>query len=64
MTVGVTAGGAWQEVLNSDSELYGGSGVGNLGRIESREAPMHGRPFSIYPTLPPLGILLFAPEQP
>ena len=28
-------GGAWSEVLNTDATDYGGSGVGNLGRIEA-----------------------------
>ncbi len=29
--------GVWREVLNSDAEIYGGSGVGNLGRVESTD---------------------------
>ena len=39
-------GGAWREVLNTDAEFYGGSGVGNLGGVEALEEPLHGRPFS------------------
>jgi 1,4-alpha-glucan branching enzyme len=51
---GVPRGGVWEEVLNSDAELYGGSGWGNLGRLEAVPVPMHGRPRSINLTLPPL----------
>ena len=28
------AGGHWRELLNSDAEHYGGSGMGNLGGVE------------------------------
>jgi 1,4-alpha-glucan branching enzyme len=60
--IGVPFGGFWQEVLNSDAVEYGGSGVGNLGGVEADHTPMHGRPYSLPLTLPPLGILLFMPE--
>jgi 1,4-alpha-glucan branching enzyme len=52
--VGVPAGGFWWEVLNSDAEDYGGSGLGNLGGQEASEVPAHGRPFSLSLLLPPL----------
>jgi 1,4-alpha-glucan branching enzyme len=29
--------GFWREVLNSDSPYYGGSGAGNLGRVEAKD---------------------------
>jgi len=53
--VGVPHGGRWREVLNSDATLYGGSGVGNQGWRDSEELPAHGRPWSVWLTLPPLG---------
>ena len=34
--VGVPRGGHWREVLNSDAPIYGGSGLGNLGGVDSR----------------------------
>ena len=39
--IGVPRGGFWREALNSDAVEYGGSGIGNLGGIEteSRRAP-------------------------
>jgi len=54
-------GGAWSEVLNTDATDYGGSGVGNLGRIEADAQPLHGRPFSAAVTLPPLAAVWLAP---
>ena len=57
--VGVPQGGFWKEVLNSDAEMYGGSGCGNLGGIQAIKKPAHGRTHSLRLTLPPLGILFF-----
>ena len=57
--VGVPLGGFWKEVLNSDAEMYGGSGCGNLGGIQAVKKPAHGRTHSLNLTLPPLGILFF-----
>jgi len=60
--VGIPFGGFWEEVLNSDAVDYGGSGVGNLGGVEAEQVPVHGRPWSLPLTLPPLGVVIFAPE--
>jgi 1,4-alpha-glucan branching enzyme len=60
--VGVPLAGAWREILNSDAPLYGGSGIGNLGRVEAQPHPWHGRAQSLRLTLPPLAMVLFAPE--
>ncbi len=59
--VGVPLAGVWQERLNSDATLYGGSGQGNLGRVRAAPEPMHGRPHSLTLTLPPLGVLVLKP---
>ena len=59
--VGVSGKGIWKEVLNSDAPLYGGSGQGNFGGLTTVPLPMHGRPFSLNMTLPPLGIVVFRP---
>ena len=53
--VGAPCGGFWREVLNSDATEYGGSGQGNLGGIETVPIRLHGRPYSLTLTLPPLG---------
>jgi 1,4-alpha-glucan branching enzyme len=55
--VGVPSRGYWRELLNSDGREYGGSGVGNLGGREAESVPIHGRPYSLELTLPPLGAL-------
>ncbi len=60
--VGVPRGGRWREVLNSDAQIYGGSGTGNLGVVDAREEPAHGRPWSVALTLPPLAVLCLQPE--
>jgi 1,4-alpha-glucan branching enzyme len=60
--VGVPHVGLWREVLNSDVEVYGGSGVGNLGGTRSVPVPFHGRPHSLNLTLPPLGMLVLKYE--
>jgi 1,4-alpha-glucan branching enzyme len=55
--IGVPDHGIWREFLNSDASFYGGSGQGNMGKIETVPVPMHGYDFSINITIPPLGIL-------
>ena len=60
--VGLPRAGRWREVLNTDAEIYGGSGVGNLGGIEASPEPWHGEPASAVITVPPLGVLWLAPE--
>ncbi|MEW6600881.1 MAG: 1,4-alpha-glucan branching protein GlgB [Nitrospirota bacterium] len=57
--VGVPRGGFWKELLNSDAEIYGGSGKGNAGGIYADPVAVQGRDFSLSLTLPPLGILFF-----
>ena len=59
--VPLPVGGTWREVLNTDAIAYGGSGVGNLGGVEALPEPLHGRPFSAGPTLPPLAAVWLAP---
>ncbi len=56
--IGVPASGEWKEILNSDAEIYGGSGKGNMGIKTAQSVPFHGRPYSLSLTIPPLGILL------
>jgi 1,4-alpha-glucan branching enzyme len=55
--VGVPHGGYWQELLNSDGSEFGGSGAGNMGGVEAMHDSVHGRPYSLQLTLPPLGAL-------
>ncbi|MEQ9619098.1 MAG: 1,4-alpha-glucan branching protein GlgB [Deltaproteobacteria bacterium] len=50
----VPLGGHWGECLNSDAEIYGGSGVGNYGGARSKK---DGNFEAIDLNLPPLGVL-------
>ena len=61
--IGVPHAGGWREILNSDAGVYGGSGVGNGGRVEARAEGTGGQPSSIEIVLPPLGALVFVPED-
>ncbi len=49
----------WEEILNSDASIYGGSGWGNIGGVEASPLPSHGQPCSLNITLPPLSVLFF-----
>ena len=57
--IGLPRGGFWREALNSDAEIYGGSGCGNMGEVRAEKVPFHGRDYSAEMTLPPLGFLIF-----
>jgi 1,4-alpha-glucan branching enzyme len=60
--VGVPQAGLWREVLNSDATLYGGSGIGNFGGVESAPIAAQGRYHSLALTLPPLATVFFKPD--
>ncbi len=60
--LGVPEAGFYKEVLNSDSEIYGGSNMGNMGGVEAFPNPIHNQPFSISVTLPPLSVVVFRKE--
>ena len=56
--LGVPVEGIWQEVVNSDASVYGGSGMGNGGQVTADNIPLHGHPASVSLTLPPLSTLI------
>ncbi len=56
---GVPEEGFYEEVLNTDSEAFGGSNLGNGGLVSSRPVPRHNRQHSISVTLPPLSVVAF-----
>jgi 1,4-alpha-glucan branching enzyme len=60
--VGLPRPGKWREAVNSDASVYGGSNVGNLGGVLAREHQCHNQPWSAEFTLPPLSVIVFAPE--
>ncbi|GAC1626955.1 MAG: 1,4-alpha-glucan branching protein GlgB [Nevskia sp.] len=55
--IGVPAGGRWRELLNTDAAIYGGSNLGNLGRLVAEPRPSHGQRDSLLLRLPPLATL-------
>jgi 1,4-alpha-glucan branching enzyme len=60
--IGVPRDCAYVEMLNTDARDYGGSGMGNLGRVAIEDVPHHGFTQSIVLTLPPLAVLWLVPE--
>ncbi|MGB3828939.1 MAG: 1,4-alpha-glucan branching protein GlgB [Ornithinimicrobium sp.] len=59
--VGLPHGGTWRETLNTDATTYGGSGVGNMGRVQASDEPRHGQSHSARVMAPPLGVLWLTP---
>ncbi len=55
--VGAPHSGVWAEILNSDASEYGGTGYGNMGRVQPSPVPVHGQPCSLNLTLPPLSVV-------
>ena len=61
--VGLPATGAWEVLVDSDAEAFGGSGaVAGAPVVEAEPVPWHGQPASAALTLPPLGVLWLAPR--
>jgi 1,4-alpha-glucan branching enzyme len=61
--IGVPEPGYYEELFNSDADVYGGSNVGNEGGRQTDEIEAHGRAQSLSLTLPPLGALMFKRRQ-
>jgi len=57
--IGLPLDGRWNEVMNTDAAIYGGSNQGNLGGVEAEAVSAHGMPHSAAFTLPPLAVLVF-----
>ena len=62
--LGVPAAGRWVELLNSDAAIYGGSGQGNFGGVDTAPLDSHDHRQSVVLTAPPLGVVALAPEPP
>ncbi len=62
--IGVPHAGEYVELLNSDSELYEGSNVGNWGTLTADDEPSHGRGHSLKLNLPPLGMVILLHSPP
>ena len=55
--IGLPEAGRWEEILNTDAEIYGGSGQGNLGGVIAESVPFHDLPASAQVLVPPLGTI-------
>ena len=56
--IGVPQAGAWHEIVNTDSAIYGGSNMGNGGVVDAEDVASHGMACSLGLTLPPLATLV------
>ncbi len=61
--IGLPEAGTWREVLNTDANFFGGSGMGNAGEVTATATPWHGLPASADLTLPPLGVIWLEPVR-
>ncbi len=57
--IGVPRRGFWTEVINSNSEYYGGTGLGNDGGREAEEEPRDGFSHSLNVTIAPFTTTVF-----
>ena len=60
--VGVPRAGEYLELVNSDSNVYGGSNLGNEGVACTEPIASHGHAHSLRLNLPPLGLLILKPR--
>ncbi len=61
--LGVPSLTTYREALNSDSEFYFGSNVGNSGALAAEPTPWQSQPCSVTMTLPPLAVVVLKPER-
>jgi len=59
--IGVPYNVSYREILNSDSKIYGGNNIGNMGELHAEEIGFHNRPYSFTLTIPALSTLIFKP---
>lgn len=60
--IGVSQTGVYLERLNSDALCYGGSNMGNAGKLHTEATPWMGQTQSLLLNLPPLAMLVLEPE--
>jgi 1,4-alpha-glucan branching enzyme len=61
--VAMQNGGYYKEILNSDSERYWGSNIGNYGKVLAEPVPWEGKEFSLNLSIPPLGAVILKPVR-
>ncbi|MEP9385240.1 1,4-alpha-glucan branching protein GlgB [Nocardioides sp. KR10-350] len=61
--LGLPSAGVWDEVVNTDAEVYTGSGVGNYGALTAVEGGVSGQPAQATVILPPLATIWFRKRE-
>ena len=61
--LGAPSRGAWKEIFNTDSDMFGGSNVGNFGEVWTQDIPWQNRQWSLNIQLPPLAAVYFRLER-
>ena len=61
--IGVPVPGVYTEMLNSDAEVYGGSGQVNSPKLFTENIPWHNQPYSLLLKLPPLASVYLCLEE-
>ena len=61
--LGLPESGVWEEILNTDAEIFGGSGVGNFGQVMADGPQVHSQPHSAKVSVPPLGGIWLRPKK-
>jgi 1,4-alpha-glucan branching enzyme len=60
--IGVPSAGTYRKLISSDDSEWGGSGHAAVQQLDTEPSPFHGFQQSLSLTLPPLGVVVFAPE--
>ena len=61
--LGAPTRGKWKEIFNTDSDMFGGSNVGNFGEVWTQDVPWQNRDCSLNIKLPPLAAVFFRLER-
>ncbi|MCQ2060933.1 MAG: 1,4-alpha-glucan branching protein GlgB [Fibrobacter sp.] len=61
--LGATSRGAWKEIFNTDAGMFGGTNIGNCGKVHTEDIPWQNRQWSLNVQLPPLGAVFFKLEK-
>ena len=64
MHLGVPHMGTYKEILNSDDERFGGSGIINTEPLKSNDHPSNRCPYSVTLDVPPLGMVILEQLDP
>jgi len=61
--LGVPENCFYRELINSDSDIYWGSNMGNSGGLQAEKTSCHGMPYSVNLVIPPLSVIILKPQH-